>query len=403
MELHAIKKILHGIDDAFFGSFDLGAPLGLLITRRQVTLARRGLVIRVRDHAEIATRQHDLSRLGGLRCAAAAFARVLVALVGAFDVRQRGTQTGAFLQIRKCVLVDAHFAILDDLDETFALLGRGKDVLGRAFRLVGRMAMRLALLTTTFRLRIGNQAFLLARRRWAKTVFGILFDGESVFAVFSRRFLAFEIEARGIWSRDGCTDLQFFAVDDTLGLNALSAALLVVRRHVFKTWIALVFANDASLAIYWKAGLFILHASEVAAAVMNDRFAHVDGNVALEDALGLDADAAALAFWHHQFFSEFASHAVDHRCLNFGGSLVSQYALVNGAWIFFVVPFLSWLSDVGRQFGVGLFKADNWFAFAAACQLFALLIDLRFEIFVAWLTFCLALGAEAFQTSAALV
>ena len=74
MELHAIKKILHSIDDAFFGSFDLGAPLGLLITRRQVTLARRGLVIRVRDHAEIAARQHDLSRLGSLGRATATFA-----------------------------------------------------------------------------------------------------------------------------------------------------------------------------------------------------------------------------------------------------------------------------------------------------------------------------------------
>jgi len=263
--------------------------------------------------------------------------------------------------------------------------------------------MRLALLTTTFGLGIGNQAFLLARRRWAKAVFGILFDGEGVFAVLRRRFFAFEIEAGSIWCRNGCTDLQFFTVDDTLGLNALAAALLVVRRHVFEAWIALILANDARLAIYRKAGLFISNASEVAAAVVNDGFANVDGDIALEDALGFDADAAALAFWHHQFLSEFASHAVDHCCLDFGSSLVGHYALINGAWVFLIVPFLSWLSDVGRQLGVGLLKADNWFALAAASELLALLIDLRFKVFVARLAFFLALVAEASQSIAAFV
>ena len=53
-----------------------------------MTLAGRGLVIRVRNDTEVAARQHDFPRLRSLWCAAAAFARVLVAIVGALNVGQ---------------------------------------------------------------------------------------------------------------------------------------------------------------------------------------------------------------------------------------------------------------------------------------------------------------------------
>jgi len=81
MELHAIEKILHSVDDALLGSLDFSILAGFLVTRRQVTLARRRLEILVRDHAEIAANQRDRSRPSCLDRAAAAFARVLVALV----------------------------------------------------------------------------------------------------------------------------------------------------------------------------------------------------------------------------------------------------------------------------------------------------------------------------------